>query len=76
MAAISMAAVGRYRYGGEVSRAGWGLTPGALYYLSAVTPGEIVAAPDSDAAGSVVIIVGRAITATTLFLDIEPSILL
>lgn len=73
---IAMSATGRYRYTGEVTRAGWGLTPGAIYYLSAVTPGEIVSAPDSDAAGAVVLVVGRAKTATTLLVDIELPILL
>jgi len=73
---ISMSATGRIKFLGEVSRPGWGLTPGAVYYLSATTPGEIVAVPNASSAGEVVIIVGRAKTATTLIVDIEIAVLL
>lgn len=44
---------------------GGGLVPGAIYYLSAATPGNITATPPSGA-GDQVVIVGRALSTTQL----------
>jgi hypothetical protein len=61
---------------GVVVREGWGLTPGQVYYLSALNPGEIVAVPDSDDQGDFVVEVGKAIMAEVLFLNVQSSVLL
>lgn len=73
-AAISAAAVGLYQSTGVVTRAGWGLTQGLRYFLSSVTPGEIVAAPDGVAAGNIAIAVGFALSPTELFIEIQPPL--
>ena len=52
-----------------------GLTPGAAYYLSDATAGQLTATPPS-AAGSRIAPLGTAISATELKLNIAPTILL
>lgn len=51
-----------------------GLTPGARYFLSAVTAGAIVTAPDSTSAGAVSLCVGYALSATELHVEIGTPI--
>jgi hypothetical protein len=72
--AITAAASGTFLSTGVVTRAAWGLTEGARYFLSGVTPGEIVTAPDDTATGAVAISVGFALSATELFIEIQPPL--
>lgn len=60
---------------GVVEKAGWGLTEGADYWLSAVTAGALVAVPDTETEGAVAVVIGKAQTATSLFVNVgEPMI--
>jgi len=52
----------------------WTLTPGARYFLSGATAGALVAAPDQTAAGNVAIVIGYAMSATELNINIAPPI--
>lgn len=68
--------VAAFKTVGIISRTGWGLTPGQSYFLSGVSPGEIVSVPDVASSGEVVIMVGRALSATELFLNPQQRIIL
>ncbi len=48
-----------------------GLTAGARYFLSGVTPGAIVTAPDDTSSGAVAICVGFAISTTEFYVNIQ-----
>lgn len=74
VAGISAGSTGEIKTTGIVEKSGWGLTPGATYFLSAVAPGAIVTEPDITSAGAVAKVVGRALSATELFVDIEPGV--
>ena len=50
------------------------LTPGLPYFLSVATAGRITTTAPS-APGEYVVLVGRALSATELDVDIEPSVL-
>lgn len=60
---------------GAVDTALSGLTPGTVYYLSAATPGAVVAVAPSSA-GNLVQQIGIAATATQLVFDPQPGVLL
>jgi len=60
---------------GIVDITGWGLTPGAIQYLSPTTAGLLTETPTTTA-GEVVVEVGRALTATKLLLLPESIVLL
>jgi hypothetical protein len=75
-------AEGRYRTEGQLERDDWTpvagtalLSPGAVYYLSPDTPGQITATATTTP-GHVVLIIGRALTPTTLDVEIGSPILL
>ena len=67
--------IAEYCPAGVVEKPGWGLTVGAEYFLSASTAGLIVTSPDSETAGSVTIMVGVALSATELLVNIQQSVL-
>lgn len=73
---VASGGVTEYCPHGLVEKEGWGLTVGAEYYLSAVTAGAIVTAPDVETAGAVSIIIGIAHSATELIVHTQQSILL
>lgn len=73
--AIANGAQGEYQLSGVVEVAGWGLTTGLVYYLSAVTPGGLVSTPDA-VAGQYVVVIGKALAPDKLVLQIAPGILL
>jgi hypothetical protein len=79
---VAADATGHYITESQVSREDWtvvtgsaSLTPGALYYLDPATPGLLTTTPPEDIGDSVVI-VGRALTSTTLDVSIQPPMLL
>lgn len=58
---------------GRIIKVGWNLIPGATYWLSADTAGEITAiAPTSP--GQLVVVVGKALTSDTLNIEIDEPI--
>lgn len=65
---------GAYKTSGLIRNAGWSLTPGAMYFLSGVTAGAMVATPDVTSEGEYVIILGRAQSATEFILDIQQRV--
>ena len=65
---------GAYKTSGLIRNAAWALTPGAIYFLSGVTAGAIVASPDVTSEGQYVIILGRAQSATEFILDIKQRV--
>lgn len=60
----------RYAPFGLVEITGATLTEGGDYFLSAVTSGALVAAPDTETEGAVAIVVGTAQSATALFVNV------
>jgi len=56
---------------GVVTKAGWGLTAGALYYLDDDTAGGITATYSDLDVGDFVVVVGKALSATELLVDID-----
>jgi hypothetical protein len=52
-----------------------GLTPNGLYFLNPSTPGHITAVP-TTAPGQCNVLIGRALSSTTMLVEIEPPILL
>lgn len=55
---------------GVVSKVGWGLTPNALYYLSASVPGDMNTTPTTSTAGHYVVPAGRALSTTDFLVNI------
>lgn len=72
--AISSSATGTFVHSGVVTNSGWSLTQGAQYYLSAVTAGTLVTAPDSTSTGAVAKPIGIALSATELLVNIQPGV--
>jgi hypothetical protein len=79
---VSADATGHFVTEGQITRDDWtvitgsaSLTPGALYYLDPASPGLLTDTPPEDIGDSVVI-VGRALTSTTLDVSIQPPMLL
>lgn len=75
-------ATGDYMPEGQITKADWTsvtgsvtLTPGAVYFLSISTAGGLTATPPS-AAGETVVRIGRALSTTTLDIEISQPILL
>lgn len=74
--------IGEYITEGQITRSNWSavagtatLSPGAYYYLSPSVAGQITSvAPTTP--GQSVVVVGRALTQTTLDVEITPPILL
>jgi hypothetical protein len=64
----------RVYYGAENSGLS-GLTPGHTYYLSATVPGGVTANPPGNASPIVVQQLGRAISATSLLVNIQSAII-
>lgn len=60
---------------GYVTRPAWGLTPGALYYLSPSVAGAITPTAPTTA-GQYVVEVGKAVSSTVLAIEIQQRILL
>lgn len=73
--AIANGAPGEYQLSGVVEVAGWGLTAGLVYYLSAVAAGGLVSTPDA-VAGQYIVVIGKALATDKLVLQIAPGILL
>jgi hypothetical protein len=79
---VSADATGHYVTEGQVTREDWtpvtgsaSLSAGSLYYLDATSPGLLTATPPEDVGDSIVVI-GRALTSTTLDVSIQPPMLL
>lgn len=68
---IPSGAEGYYVPLGVVTKVGWGLTPGALYYLSATVAGAIATAPTTTTVGHYVVPVGRALSGEDLLVDLD-----
>jgi hypothetical protein len=74
MAVIAAAATGAFQTDGIISGLS-GLTPGAIYYLSAATAGLMtVTAPSTT--GQTVVRLGKALSATEFEINIERGVLL
>lgn len=73
-AAIANGASGTFAHSGVVTNSGWSLTPGAQYFLSGVTAGALVTAPDDTSTGAVAKPIGIALSATELLVNIQPGV--
>ena len=65
---------GLYKTAGILTIPGWGLTVGAVYYLS-TTPGGLIIIPNA-ATGQYIVEIGRALTSTSFLINPQKSILL
>jgi hypothetical protein len=74
-AAITSGETGNVLVTGSMQSTGWGLTSGAIYYLSPTTPGLITTTAPTTV-GQYVVQIGKAISTEILVLNIQKSILL